>query len=517
MIDVVWFKRDLRIHDHAPLNGACASGGPVLPLYIYEPELWQQPELSGRQFEFLKECLADLESALVVRGAGLAQLVGDAVEVFARIHQRFGIRAIHAHEETGLMWTYARDNAVRAWAKKAGVQVREYRQHGVWRGKTSRSGWAARWDKMMSQPPEKAPPTIKAVSLDFGKVLQLSELKVQLDPCPQRQVGGRREGLSCLESFLGTRGRFYRRAMSNPHDGALACSRISAHLAFGTLSMRETLWAAQRALVYYKQSEDKQFSASISSFIARLHWHCHFIQKLEDQPEIEFENFHPAYKDLRPISPDHVDLATLWVEGRTGFPFVDACMRSLQATGWLNFRMRAMVMSFSSYHLWQDWRLPAQLLARQFTDFEPGIHFSQAQMQSGTTGINTARIYNPIKQSIDQDPNGDFIRAWVPELSQMPTEFVHEPWRAPADLLTHKNSNTKPTTPYPERIVDHIEAAAFARSHIYQVRGQSTHKKIANAIQNKHGSRKSGISATGQKRIAKGKVVQTDTQSSFDF
>jgi deoxyribodipyrimidine photo-lyase len=517
MLDVVWFKRDLRVHDHAPLLRACARGNPVLPLYIYEPDLWAQPELSGRQFDFLQDCLDDLDLALRKRGAYLFRRVGDAIETLAKLHREQGIAAIHAHEETGLMWTYVRDKAVRAWARKQGIPVYEHRQHGVWRGPSTRNGWASRWDKMMGLPPLPAPDAIKMAELLSEDVPTSIDLGMAQDQCAQRQIGGRRAGIEALGSFLQTRGRFYRKAMSSPAEGAQACSRISAHLAFGALSMREALQTAQRAQIRHSQEGDADYCASIQSFIARLHWHCHFMQKLEDQPEIEFENFHPSYQNLRPIGPDHDARALAWIEGRTGFPFVDACMRSLAATGWLNFRMRAMVMSFSSYHLWQDWRRPAQLLARQFTDFEPSIHFSQVQMQSGTTGINTARIYNPIKQSTDQDPDGAFIRTWVPELAHLPTPLVHQPWLAPTDLLLGPAANQNPDSAYPARLVDHIEAAAFARTQIYQVRGQPAHKPAARAIQAQHGSRKSGIAQVGR-RSKKPQVSKVDaTQASFEF
>ncbi|MEO0672194.1 MAG: FAD-binding domain-containing protein, partial [Pseudomonadota bacterium] len=239
-----------------------------------------------------------------------------------------------------------------------------------------------------------------------------------------------------------------------------------------------------------------QFRGSLVSFTGRLHWHCHFMQKLEDEPELEFRNLHRAYDALR--QPGESDAARLnaWCTGETGLPFVDACMRYLAATGWMNFRMRAMLMATASYHLWLHWRQPGEFLARQFTDYEPGIHWPQSQMQSGTTGINTVRIYNPVKQGYDQDPDGDFVRQWVPELRDIPGKAVHEPWKSDiADTILDKT--------YPTAIVDHVEAAREARQRIYGIRRGDTFRDTANAIQSKHGSRKSGMPNTGRKGASK--------------
>lgn len=490
-MNIVWFKRDLRIVDHEALTRA-AQLGPVLPLYILEPELWQQPDLSYRHYAFLTDCLTELEGYLRALGQNLIIKVGSAVDVLQDIAERYPIQALWSHQETWNGWTYQRDLKVKRWCEDRHIQWVEPMQQGVVRRLRDRDGWSLQWYKHMKKP-------------IFSPPTSLETLREASDPLPhphqlglidhhgvKAQKGGRLEGLKLLNSFLLERGENYTKEMSSPLAAFDSCSRLSAHFAFGTLSIREAFQATE------KRNQELQnepltlrgkWPSALRSFSGRLRWHCHFIQKLEDEPRIEFEHMHPAYEGLREDAFNE-EFFNAWKIGLTGYPMVDACMRALIATGWLNFRMRAMLMSFASYHLWLDWRRPAVYLASLFTDYEPGIHYSQVQMQSGTTGINAIRIYNPIKQGMDQDPQGIFIRRWIPELRDIDSAFIHTPWSA--------HSNIKG---YPMPIVDEKSARKAAADRIYSLRKNNLrHKEAAQKIVKKHASRSSGISRKSAKK-----------------
>lgn len=476
MNTLVWFKRDLRTHDHPALTLA-AGFGPVLPVHVVEPGLWSGPDVSARQWQFVAESLTDLRDALGQLGSPLVVRVGDAVEVLARLCRQHRIGRIVSHQETGNLWTFARDRAVGAWARQAGIDWTELPQSGVVRRLASRNNWAPARDAFMAAEVLPTPTFAALPGVEPGQIPTARALGLPADPCPHRQHGGRTRGLDLLDSFLTRRGETYRVAMSSPVTGERACSRLSVHLAWGTVSLREVV-----ATTAARQQERPggQWGGALASFQSRLAWRDHFIQKLEDQPSIEATDLHPA-AILRPRDSDAARLQA-WASGETGLPFLDACQRYLRATGWLNFRMRAMVMSVASYHLWLDWRASGGHLARMFTDYEPGIHWPQVQMQSGTTGINTPRIYNPVKQGHDQDPRGAFIRAWLPELAAVPDAFVHEPWKWPDARRVLGDR-------YPEPIVDVASAGRAAREAIWGARKASGFADTAAAIVTRHASR----------------------------
>ena len=469
---IVWFKRDLRLHDHAPLVAAQAFER-SLALYVIEPEWLASPECDPRHLAFALGCVAELRDSLAVIGLPLIVRVGSLLQVLGDLRREFAFTHLFSHEETGSGWSFTRDMAVAAWCRHSTVVWTQSPQNGVVRPLRSRSGWAAAWARRMNAPQAALPGRFKAApgasDSAAGPLPSLPDLGLTLPAEALLPSAGEHAAQATLDSFLAGRGRDYRRALSSPLTAAEGCSRLSAHLAFGTVSLRRVHQATERAIA---ATPDRNLVYALRGFSGRLRWHCHFMQKLEDEPAIEWRNFSRSHDGLRPgdgvpETPEDSERFERWCEGRTGYPMVDACMRQLRATGWLNFRMRAMLVSFAAYHLWLHWRAPGLFLARQFLDFEPGIHWSQMQMQSGTTGINTLRIYSPAKQARDHDPLGEYVRRWVPEIN---------------------------TPGYAKPVVDERLALADAKQRLYGLRQAAEVRAEAQTIQHRHGSRKSGLS-----------------------
>lgn len=473
-VQLLWFKRDLRIRDHRPLVEA-AKRGCVLPLYVVEPSVIQAPDYDPCHWTFIRRSLEELREELARRGAPLVVRVGEAVEVLEGLLRQYPVESIWAHEETGNAITYARDRAVRRWARERGVVLDESPSNGVVRRLRSRDGWSRIWEQRMAAPVLAPPDVLRPVAIDPGPLPTHAELGLGVDRRQGAQPGGERAAHALLESFLAGRGYRYHREMSSPVTAFEACSRLSAHLAYGTISTKQVVQALRKQIA---QTTDAEVRRALRAFDARLHWRCHFMQKLEDEPGIEHHNFVRALDGMRE-GDFRRDWFDAWREGRTGYPMVDACMRCLEETGWLNFRMRAMLMSFAAYHLWLHWREPGLHLARLFVDYEPGIHWSQCQMQSGTTGINTLRIYNPSKQLTDHDPQGVFVRRWIAELRDLPVEFLAEPWRMPS----RRNG-------YPDPVVDHETAIRRARARLSEFRRRAEVRRECQEVAVKHGSRK---------------------------
>jgi deoxyribodipyrimidine photo-lyase len=494
---VVWFKRDLRLHDHAALNQALAAG-PALCLYIVEPSLLSQPDASAQHYAFIKECLRDLAGELKQRGGRLHVRTGEAAEVLDELFELAPFASVFAHEETGNAASYARDRAVGQWCRQHQVNWIEPAQFGVVRRLASRDQWHSLWEAHMRAPIHELPTLnashFQAVPWAQAALPDASALGLDAWVPPQRQLGGRAQGLVVLQDFLNDRCRNYRGGISSPLSAPTACSRLSAHLAYGSLSMREVVQATRTQMARLNGSHSYA-AQGLAAFLSRLHWHCHFIQKLESEPELEWRNLHRGYDMLREPdwNPAHFDALT---QGRTGWPMVDACVVMLRETGWLNFRMRAMLVSVAAYPLWLHWREVGLWLARQFLDYEPGIHWSQLQMQSGTTGINTTRVYNPIKQAQDHDPHGLFVRRWLPAMRRVPHTWLFEPWRMPESVQLACGVRVSADAPagavdaWPLPLVDLAAATQVAKDRLHCLRRNPEVRAGKAAIVEKHGSRK---------------------------
>ena len=516
-INIVWFKRDLRIHDHAALSNATKQG-PIIALYCWEPDMWHADDASLSQQAFVGECLRSLRHALEKIGIRLDISSMGIIDTLIAISKQQSIATIHSHEETGNLISYSIDKSVKKWCEKHRIPWHEYAQNGVVRRLKNRNEWHANWELHMRA----AQQNLSTTNHQHPVIALPKQLisKARGEDKPQRQIGGREEALSLLNSFLTHRSSRYRGGISSPIKASEASSRLSPYLAWGCISVREVVQACRNTVLNNRAEgfiAKHPLILGLRSFESRLHWHCHFMQKLESEPTLEHQHMHSAHNDLRDegyTDDESRQRLAAWCKGETGWPLVDACLAMLRQTGWVNFRMRAMLMSSASYLLWLHWRETGLHLAREFIDYEPGIHWSQVQMQSGSTGINTLRIYNPIKQARDQDPKGAFVRHWIPALKGVPDSWIFEPHLMPTSL--QRQCGCILDKDYPLPLVDIQQATKQAKDNISIAR--KNNKSQPNSNQNetkkvllKHGSR----SHKKNKQKAKKKVLLSSKQTSL--
>ena len=445
---VVWHRRGLRVPDQPAVAAAADEFETVCPLFVFDPQFYGGDGLAcDARLRFLHECLTDLAAGYRDRGTELVFAHGDPLDVLAAFADAGW--ALRATADPVARYGAARDD------RAAALGVEFVADDGLRRGPDSREGWSDHAEAYLTDEP-RAPGDLGTHGVDSPTTVAAVEERYDVSPAKRRvPTGGREAAFARLRAFADGIAA-YPGSIADPADAEEGTSRLSPYLRFGCLSVRE---------VYQHIQDHAADCRGKQMFVSRLFWNRHYTQKLADWPGWLDTAVNPVMEEFHADSHDP-ELVDAWKQGETGYPMVDASMRCLRETGWLNFRMRAMCASFLCDLCQQPWQIGADWLYYHLIDADPAINYTQFQTQAGVVGTNMLRIYNPRKQVRDNDPNGTFIREWVPELRGLPDEFLDQPEKTPLAVQDDCGVDIGEDYPYPiveyeaarERIQTKLEA-----------------------------------------------------------
>ena len=432
----VWHRDDLRVRDNAALAAAARDGTPQ-PVFVFDPQFYESGMACDARLRFLHQSVAALDAGYRDRGSSLALRHGDPADVLDALD------ADRVYVNRSVTGRYGRQRDSRLFGRD---DVEVFADDGLNWSDRDRDDydWQAQAEAYFGREPSEPPVELASNRIESTSAVDAIEAEYGVDPEKSGvQRGGESAGRQRLRAFADAIGD-YPGGISAPAEAEDRTSRLSPYLGVGCLTPRQ-VWQCVAA------ETGGGGGRAASMFESRLYWNRHYSQKLVDWPGWLDTAVNPVYRGLYRSEHD-TELAEAWRRGETGFPLVDASMRALRETGWLNFRMRAMCATFYHYVLRCWWRPGADHFYRHLVDADAAINYTQWQTQCNLTGVHPVRVYNPRKQVREDDPDGEFIREYVPELRAFPSEHLARPEKAP--LSVQDDCGVRIGEDYPRPVVD---------------------------------------------------------------
>jgi deoxyribodipyrimidine photo-lyase len=458
MTRIVWFRRDLRVRDNPALQAAAEAGAAVVPVFCFDDRLLHGRHASGPRTRFLLDCLADLDDALRKLGSGLVVRRGRPEQELPELARATAASEVHHATDTG-PFARRRDERVRKSLERDGVRVCTHPgvaavdDLGEIRTKaggpyTVFSPFHRAWLDAARRDVLGAPRRLPGLPRDLakGRLPSLEALDLE-DSVDEPAAGGETEARRGIDRFLGERIREY----ADNHDaaGRDRTSRLSPYIRFGCLSPRQI-------------EERLPRGKGPQAYRRQLAWRDFYQHVLLHHPRNARSEFQDRYRGTIKWSYARRPFEA-WCEGRTGFPFVDAGMRQLRKEGWMHNRARLVVGSFLTKDLGIDWRWGERWFMRWLIDGDEANNNGNWQWIA-SVGVDPQpafrRIYNPALHMERYDPDGTYVRRHVPELREVPDEYLREPWTMPAEVQS--SCGCVIGTDYPAPIVDRKAARAEA-------------------------------------------------------
>lgn len=464
---VVWFRRDLRVDDHAALYHASKTGAPLIPLFIVDAPLIRRLPSDGAVFDFQAECLHELGQSVRKLGGTLVLREGNPAQVHKEIIRTFKPAALFFNRDYE-PYAVERDHEVSNIYAAAGASVHSYKDHVLQepnevltaddRPYVVFTPYSRTWKKLEPMQPFGMPARFSTPTKKSGPIPTAAVLKKPKRIPHSLFAGGEREARKRWKKFLASGIDTYDSARNHPAlDGT---SGLSPYLRFGCISVR-TLYRDIVGVVR------RSGSTSAGKFLDELIWREFYQSVLFHFPRLLTSNYRQEFDSMQWRRSDkHLQA---WKEGRTGFPLVDAGMRQLNETGWMHNRVRMVVASFLTKDLRQNWKTGERYFEEKLIDIETASNNGGWQWSAGT-GVDPKplRIFNPRLQSERYDPDGAYIRKFVPELKNVPAKFIHAPHEMPPAL--QKEAGCVIGKHYPAPIVDHAAASAEYRRYYAAVK-----------------------------------------------